>query len=184
MKKISLFLLVAFLTTLTLSSFISLVPTQQHTITEEVEYDTINYDATVISGVKLGGNYGLLLDKLGSPDSVRKEETPDAQSSDHFEVYIYGRDSFYVMDDVVSGFELKSPTFQIDNLSALKVGDNISKIKKMFPKSYKNRDIDEFNPAWVTISVQFGTSDSFLEIYLENAKVKSITTVTDDGEEE
>ncbi len=185
MKKISLIILLGVSTALTFSSFkTTIVETSQYRRIEEVEYDTINFESTIISGVKLGGPYGALLEKLGSPDSVRKEETPDAQNSDHFEIYLYGKDSFYVMDEMVSGFELKSTKFQLDNLGGLKVGDPIAKVKKIFPKSYKIRDIDEFNPSWITISVQFGSSDSFLEIYCENSKVKSITTVTDDEEEE
>jgi hypothetical protein len=97
-------------------------------------------------------------------------------------VYIYGKDYFFVMDDNISGFELVTPRFKIDNLGDLKVGDSMSKVKKRFPKSYKLRDVDNSEEDWVTtISVQFGTSDSFLEIIVQKDKIVSLTTVTDDG---
>jgi hypothetical protein len=148
------------------------------------EYDTVDFNKISISGVKLGGNFGVLLEKMGSPDSVRKEETPDAKDSNQFEMYLYGQDVFYVMDEIVSGFEIRSNRFQIDNLSGLKVGDAAAKVKKMFPKSFKIRDIDDFNPSWNTVSVQFGATDSFLEIAIADGKVRSIITSSDDDEEE
>jgi hypothetical protein len=148
------------------------------------EYDTVDFNKISISGVKLGGNFGVLLEKMGSPDSVRKEETPDAKDSNQFEMYLYGQDVFYVMDEIVSGFEIRSNRFQIDNLSGLKVGDAAAKVKKMFPKSYKIRDIDDFNPSWNTVSVQFGSTDSFLEIAIADGKIRSIITSSDDDEEE
>ena len=182
MKKLILAIFVSFFTTLFLSAFKvspSAVKPQN-----ELDYDTINFESTIISGVKLGDKQTSLHEKLGKPDSVRKEQTPDAQNGDSFEVYLYGRDAFFIMDNSLSGFEIKTNRFQLDNLAGLKVGDPIAKVKKQFPRSYKNRYLDEFNPSRITISVQFGQSNSFLEIYLEEGKVKSLTTVTDDDEEE
>jgi len=177
MKSLSITFLLAFFITLTLSSFKS----NTKSIGDE-DYDTLNYHSMNISGVKLGANYGVILEKLGSPDSVRKEETPDAQNANHFEMYRYGKDAFYVMDDNVSGFELVTSRFSLENLGGLKVGDPMSKVKKRFPKSYKLRDVDNTVDDWVTIiSVQFGTSDSFLEITVQNDKVVGLATVTDDG---
>jgi hypothetical protein len=180
MKSISIIGFLALLITVSLSSFKP--DTRTHKLVEEEDYDTLNFQSMTVSGIKLNGNYGSILEKLGSPDSVRKEETPDAQSSNHFEVYIYGKDYFFVMDDNISGFELVTPRFKIDNLGDLKVGDSMSKVKKRFPKSYKLRDVDNSEEDWVTtISVQFGTSDSFLEIIVQKDKIVSLTTVTDDG---
>ena len=61
----------------------------------------------------------------------------------------------------------------------------MNKIKKRFPKSYKLRDVDNTEEEWVTtISVQFGITDSFLEITVQNDKIVGLATVTDDGTEE
>ncbi len=179
MKPLSISLLLAFLITITLSSF------KSFTHEDEEEYDTLNYHSMSISGIKMGVNYGKILEKLGSPDSVKKEETPDAQTSNHFEIYYYGKDAFFVLDENVSGFELITPRFNLENLGGLKVGDPMSKVKKRFSKSYKIRDVDNSIEDWVTtVSVQFGTSDSFLEITVQNDKIVGLATVTDDGSDE
>ena len=102
MKSFSITLLVTFLISLTLSSF------KSHTRVNDEDYDTLNFQSMSISGIKLGTNYGIILEKLGTPDSVRKEETPDSQTSNHFEMYLYGKDAFFVVDENVSGFELTS----------------------------------------------------------------------------
>jgi hypothetical protein len=180
MKPLSIISLLAFFIILTFSSF-KIKPTEEN----EDEYDTLNYHSMVVSGIRLGANYGIILEKLGSPDSVRKEETPDAQTANHFEIYRYGKDAFFVMDEGVSGFELTTSRFNIENLGGLKVGDPMSKVKKRFPKSYKLRDVDDTVDDWVTtVSVQFGVSDSFLEITVQNDKIVGLATVTDDGTEE
>ena len=179
MKSFSITLLLAFLITITLSSF------KSNTHEEEEQYDTLNYQSMNVSGIKMGVNYGKILEKLGSPDSVKKEETPDAQSSNHFEIYYYGKDTFFVLDENVSGFELITPRFNLENLGGLKVGDPMSKVKKRFSKSYKLRDVDNTVEDWVTtVSVQFGTTDSFLEITVQNDKIVGLATVTDDGSDE
>jgi hypothetical protein len=180
MKPLSITLLLAFLITITLSSFKS-----SHQVSEEGDYDTLNYQSMNVSGIKMGVNYGKILEKLGSPDSVKKEETPDAQTSNHFEIYYYGKDAFFVVDENVSGFELTTPRFNLENIGGLKVGDPMSKVKKRFSKSYKLRDVDNTVDDWVTtVSVQFGKSDSFLEITVQNDKIVGLATVTDDGADE
>lgn len=179
MKSFSITLAFTFLISLTFFSFKS----SFHTESDE-DYDTLNFQSMNISGIKLGTNYGIILEKLGSPDSVRKEETPDAQTSNHFEMYLYGKDAFFVVDENVSGFELITPKYNIQNLGGLKVGDPMNKVKKRFPKSYKLRDVDNTVDDWVTtVSVQFGISDSFLEIIVQNDKIVGLSTVTDDGTE-
>jgi hypothetical protein len=179
MKPLSISLLLAFLITITLSSF------KSFTDEGEEQYDTLNYQSMNVSGIKMGVNYGKILEKLGSPDSVKKEETPDAQASNHFEIYYYGKDAFFVLDENVSGFELITPRFNLENLGGLKVGDPMSKVKKRFSKSYKLRDVDNTVEDWVTtVSVQFGTTDSFLEITVQNDKIVGLATVTDDGTDE
>jgi hypothetical protein len=181
MKSLSIALLFSLLITITFSSFKS----QSTRVIEDEDYDTLNFQSMNVSGIKLGTNYGKVLEKFGTPDSVRKEETPDAQASNHFEVYIYGKDNFFVMDDNVSGFELTTPKYVLENLGGLKVGDPMNKVKKRFPKSYKLRDVDNTVDDWVTtVSVQFGVSDSFLEITVQNDKIVGLATVTDDGTEE
>lgn len=176
MKSLSIFSLVAFLISLTFFSFKSNVY-----IENDEDYDTLNFQSMNISGIKLGVNYGVILEKLGTPDSVRKEETPDSQTSNHFEMYLYGKDAFFVVDENVSGFELITSKYNLQNLGGLKVGDAMNKVKKRFPKSYKLRDVDNTVDDWVTtVSVQFGTSDSFLEITVQNDKIVGLSTVTDD----
>ncbi len=180
MKSLSITLLVTFLISLTFFSFKSNIY-----IEDDEDYDTLNFQSMVVSGIKLGANYGVILEKLGTPDSVRKEETPDAQTSNHFEMYMYGKDAFFVVDENVSGFELITPKYNLQNLGGLKVGDAMNKVKKRFPKSYKLRDVDNTEEEWVTtISVQFGVSDSFLEITVQNDRIVGLATVTDDGTDE
>ncbi|MEY4541137.1 MAG: hypothetical protein RLZZ306_2894 [Bacteroidota bacterium] len=180
MKSLSITLLVTFLISLTFFSFKSKIHVE-----DDEDYDTLNFQSMNVSGIKLGANYGVILEKLGTPDSVRKEETPDAQTANHFEMYLYGKDAFFVVDENVSGFELITPKYNIQNLGGLKIGDPMNKVKKRFPKSYKLRDVDNTVDDWVTtVSVQFGVSDSFLEITVQNDKVVGLATVTDDGTEE
>jgi hypothetical protein len=180
MKSLSITILVTFLISLSFFSF------KSHTrVQDDEDYDTLNFQSMNVSGIKLGANYGVILEKLGTPDSVRKEETPDAQTSNHFEMYLYGKDAFFVVDESVSGFELTTPKYNLQNLGGLKVGDAMNKVKKRFPKSYKLRDVDNTVDDWVTtVSVQFGTSDSFLEITVQNDKIVGLATVTDDETEE
>lgn len=181
-----LFSTLSLLSLLFVIAFSSFKPQQKHHLKHQIdEYDTLNYHSMVVSGIKLGSNYGTILEKFGSPDSVEKEETPDANLSNQLEVYYYGKDVFLIMDETVSGFELNSERFKIENLGDLKVGDSMAKVKKRFPNSYKLRDIDNSVEDWITtISVQFGTSDSFLEITVQNDKVIKLETVTDDGTQE
>ncbi|MEA5404178.1 hypothetical protein VB776_14700 [Arcicella sp. DC2W] len=174
---------VTFFLILVFIAFSSFKPSSQTNKVQDEgdDYDTLDYYTMSVSGIKLASNYGAILDKLGSPDSVTKEETQDAQLSNHFEMYFYGKDTFFVMDETVSGFDLKTPKFKIDNLD-LKVGDAMAKVKKRFPKSYKLRDVDNSVEDWITtVSIRFGTSDSFLEITVQNDKIISLTTITDDG---
>lgn len=180
MKYFSSVTFFSILVFIALSSFKS-TDSQRKIYEEEDDYDTLDYYSMSVSGIKLASNYGVILDKLGSPDSVTKEETQDAQLSNHFEMYFYGKDTFFVMDETVSGFDLKTPKFKIDMLD-LKVGDSMAKVKKRFPKSYKLRDVDNSVEDWITtVSVRFGTTDSFLEITVQNDKIISLTTITDDG---
>jgi|GEM_PF-6464535 len=180
MKSFSITILFTFLISLTFCAFKSNTRADG-----EEDYDTLNFQSMDISGIKLGSNYGIILEKLGTPDSVRKEETPDSQTSNHFEMYLYGKDAFFVVDENVSGFELTTPKFSLQNLGGLKVGDPMNKVKKRFPKSYKLRDVDNTVDDWVTtVSVQFGRSDSFLEITVQNDKIVGLSTVTDDGSED
>jgi hypothetical protein len=180
MKSLSITLLITLLISLTFFSFKSHI-----NIEDDEDYDTLNFQSMNISGIKLGTNYGIILEKLGTPDSVRKEETPDSQTSNHFEMYLYGKDAFFVVDENVSGFELTTPKYNLQNLGGLKVGDAMNKVKKRFPKSYKLRDVDNTEEEWVTtISVQFGITDSFLEITVQNDKIVGLATVADDGTEE
>jgi len=180
MKLLSITLLITFLITITFSSFKS-----KTRVKDDEDYDTLNYQSMDISGIKLGVNYGVILEKLGSPDSVRKEETPDAQTSNHFDIYLYGKDAFFVVDENIRGFELITPKFNIQNLGGLKVGDPMNKVKKRFPKSYKLRDVNNSVDDWVTtVSIKFGVSDSFLEITVQNDRIVGLATVTDDGTDE
>lgn len=180
MKSFSITFFIALLFSLAFFSFKS----QTHAEDDE-DYDTLNFQSMNISGINLGANYGVILEKFGSPDSVRKEETPDAQTSNHFEMYLYGKDAFFVVDENIGGFELTTPKFNLQNLGGLKVGDSMNKVKKRFPKSYKFRDVDNTIDDWVTtVSVQFGMSDSFLEITVQNDKIVGLATVTDDDSDE
>lgn len=168
---------------LTILGYCAFIPAKHTAAPEESLYDTLQFNAVSVSGVKLGSDYGKVLEKFGSPDSVRKQENAIEDQSDFYEEYVYDKDILFVVNETFSGFELKTARFMLDKLD-LKVGDNASKVKKLFPKSFKNRDIDEFNPDWVTVSVQFGQSDSFLDIYMEEGKIKSMITTTEDGTEE
>ena len=122
MKYFSSITLLSVLVLIALSSFKP--SSHSKKMYDDDDYDTLDYYTMSVAGIKVGANYGVILDKLGSPDSVKKEETQDAQLSNHFEEYFYGKDVFFVMDETVSGFELKTSKFKIDNLADLKVGDN------------------------------------------------------------
>ncbi|MBP6387058.1 MAG: hypothetical protein KA313_07310 [Pseudarcicella sp.] len=141
-------------------------------------YDSIDFGSLAISGIYMGSEHGKLIEKLGTPDSVVKEENEIKEQGEFFETYVYGKDRLLVINDTFIGFELNSDKLSVSSLD-LKVGDNIAKAKKLFPISFKNKDVDEFNPKWMTMSVQLGDSDSFMEIYSEDDKIKSIITVTD-----
>ncbi len=172
MKKIT------YTTIVIVASFLFLILVSFKNNKIEETYDSIDFGSIAISGVYMGSEHGKLIEKLGSPDSVVKEENEIKEQGEFFETYVYGKDKLLVINDTFIGFELNTDKLVVSNID-LKVGDNLSKAKKLFPISFKNKDVDEFNPKWMTMSVQLGDSDSFMEIYSEDDKIKSITTVTD-----
>ncbi len=126
MKKTIYIILFIFVGTLTLSAQDS-----------SYAFNSINFSNQTINGqFFLGKGKSVLTQNFGEPQSISKEywET----EHDTAVMYHYKGVVFYVVKNLVYSFTINSARYSFSHYN-IKVGENIDKLKTLFPTSYKNR---------------------------------------------
>ena len=105
--------------------------------------NTINANELTINGVAIRGkNKSMLISNFGQPLEIEKGYS----EMDKVDMYIYKYDGavFYVMKNLIDDFEITKNKHSISKYSLtkhdIKIGDNIEKLKDIFPLSYKKKN--------------------------------------------
>ena len=104
--------------------------------------NTINANELTINGVAIRGkNKSMLISNFGQPLEIEKGYS----EMDKVDMYIYKYDGavFYVMKNLIDDFEITKNKHSISKYSLtkhdIKIGDNIEKLKNIFPLSYSKK---------------------------------------------
>jgi len=104
---------------------------------ESDKYNFMPFDMSSVSGVRKGTAFNILLDSLGRPDSIKYSYDPITMN-DTLKKFYYGSSCFEIKNGVIKEFLINDDCFNL-KYKNIKVGNNINKLKRLFPVSYKNR---------------------------------------------
>ena len=99
--------------------------------------NTINANELTINGVAIRGkNKSMLISNFGQPLEIEK----DYNEMDEVDMYIYKYDGavFYVIKNLIDDFEITKNKYRLTKHD-IKIGDNIEKLKNIFPLSYSKK---------------------------------------------
>jgi hypothetical protein len=99
--------------------------------------NTINANELTINGVAIRGmNKSMLISNFGTPLEIEKGYS----EMDEVDMYIYKYDGavFYVMKNLIDDFEITKNKYRLTKYN-IKIGDNIEKLKNIFPLSYSKK---------------------------------------------
>lgn len=102
--------------------------------------NTINSNELTINGiVVMGQNKSVLISNFGQPLEIEK----DFSEMDNIDMYIYKYNGvvFYVIKDLIDDYEITNNKYNFTKHN-IKVGDNIHKLKNIFPLSYDKKEVD------------------------------------------
>ena len=120
--------------------------------------NTINRDEITINGlVIIGENKSILISNFGTPLEIEK----GYNEMDEVDMYIYKYDGavFYVIKNLIDDFEITKNKYRLTKHD-IKIGDNIEKLKNIFPLSYSkksetNLSVDLINPDYKFFGFSF-----------------------------
>ena len=129
--------------------------------------NTINRDEITINGlVIIGENKSMLISNFGQPLEIEK----GYNEMDEVDVYIYKYDGavFYVIKNLIDDFEITKNKYRLTKHD-IKIGDNIEKLKNIFPLSYSKKSETH-------LSIHIEKYDMYVGFYYENEtkKIKRI----------
>ena len=131
--------------------------------------NTINRNEITINGlVIIGENKSVLISNFGQPLEIEKGYS----EMDKVDMYIYKYDGavFYVMKNLIDDFEITKNKHSISKYSLtkhdIKIGDNIEKLKNIFPLSYSKKSETH-------MSIHIEKYDVYVGFYIDN-KTKKI----------
>jgi len=135
--------------------------------------NTINRDEITINGhVIIGENKSVLISNFGTPLEIEKGYSEMGE----VDMYIYKYDGavFYVIKNLIDDFAITKSKHSLSKYSLtkhdIKIGDNIEKLKDIFPLSYKkkrktNLSLSIINPDYKFFGFSFN----------EDNKIKSMS---------
>ena len=129
--------------------------------------NTINANELIINGVAIRGkNKSMLISNFGQPLEIEKGYS----EMDEVDMYIYKYDGavFYVMKNLIDDFEITKNKYRLTKHD-IKIGDNIEKLKNIFPLSYSkksetNLSVDLINPDYKFFGFSFNKDNKITTI--------------------
>ena len=129
--------------------------------------NTINSNELTINGlVIIGENKSMLISNFGTPLEIEK----GYNEMDEVDMYIYKYDGavFYVIKNLIDDFEITKNKHRLTKHD-IKIGDNIEKLKDIFPFSYNKK---RKNHIWLDIE----DYDKYLSFsFNKDNKIKSMS---------
>ena len=126
--------------------------------------NTINANELTINGVAIRGkNKSMLISNFGQPLEIEKGYS----EMDKVDMYIYKYDGavFYVMKNLIDSFSIIGSEYSLTKHD-IKIGDNIEKLKNIFPLSYSKKSETH-------MSIHIEKYDVYVGFYIDN-KTKKI----------
>lgn len=129
--------------------------------------NTINRDEITINGlVIIGENKSVLISNFGTPLEIEK----GYNEMDEVDMYIYKYDGavFYVIKNLIDDFEITKNKYRLTKYN-IKIGDNIEKLKDIFPLSYKkknktNLSLSIINPDYKFFGISFNKDNKIISM--------------------
>jgi len=129
--------------------------------------NTINANELTINGVAIRGkNKSMLISNFGQPLEIEKGYS----EMDEVDMYIYKYDGavFYVIKNLIDDFEITKNKYRLTKHD-IKIGDNIEKLKNIFPLSYSkksetNLSVDLINPDYKFFGFSFNKDNKITTI--------------------
>ena len=129
--------------------------------------NTINSNEITINGlVIIGEDKSVLISNFGQPLEIEKGYS----EMDEVDMYIYKYDGavFYVMKNLIDDFEITKNKYRLTKYN-IKIGDNIEKLKDIFPLSYSKKSETH-------MSIHIEKYDVYVGFYIDN-KTKKINRI-------
>jgi hypothetical protein len=129
--------------------------------------NTIKANELTINGhVIIGKNKSMLISNFGQPLEIEK----DYNEMDEVDMYIYKYDGavFYVMKNLIDSFSIIGSEYSFTKHD-IKIGDNIQKLKYIFPLSFKEK-------SETYMSIHIEKYDVYVGFYIDN-KTKKIKRI-------
>jgi hypothetical protein len=130
--------------------------------------NTINRDEITINGhVIIGENKSVLISNFGQPLEIEKGYS----EMDEVDMYIYKYDGavFYVMKNLIDSFSIIGSEYSLTKHD-IKIGDNIEKLKDIFPLSYEKKNKTNLSLSIINPDYKF-----FGFSFNEDNKIKSMS---------
>jgi hypothetical protein len=130
--------------------------------------NTINRDEITINGhVIIGENKSVLISNFGTPLEIEKGYS----EMDEVDMYIYKYDGavFYVMKNLIDSFSIIGSEYSLTKHD-IKIGDNIEKLKDIFPLSYEKKNKTNLSLSIINPDYKF-----FGFSFNEDNKIKSMS---------
>ena len=130
--------------------------------------NTINANELTINGVAIRGkNKSMLISNFGQPLEIEKGYS----EMDKVDMYIYKYDGavFYVMKNLIDSFSIIGSEYSLTKHD-IKIGDNIEKLKDIFPLSYEKKNKTNLSLSIINPDYKF-----FGFSFNEDNKIKSMS---------
>jgi len=130
--------------------------------------NTINRNEITINGlVIIGENKSVLISNFGQPLEIEKGYS----EMDEVDMYIYKYDGavFYVMKNLIDSFSIIGSEYSLTKHD-IKIGDNIEKLKDIFPLSYEKKNKTNLSLSIINPDYKF-----FGFSFNEDNKIKSMS---------
>jgi hypothetical protein len=130
--------------------------------------NTINRDEITINGhVIIGENKSVLISNFGTPLEIEKGYS----EMDEVDMYIYKYNGavFYVMKNLIDSFSIIGSEYSLTKHD-IKIGDNIEKLKDIFPLSYEKKNKTNLSLSIINPDYKF-----FGFSFNEDNKIKSMS---------
>ncbi|THU39750.1 hypothetical protein FAM09_14755 [Niastella caeni] len=129
------------------------------------KYDTVDCLKVRINQLPLGEKKSTIIKAFGKPAKITKVESIDEEWYD----YHYKGSIIQVSPDgYLHGFEISDADFVLTYRSTkIKIGDSVSVLKKLFPKSYKEFNVKKSK----YLRTRFGDTDEYLLFGIRNNRI-------------
>jgi hypothetical protein len=130
--------------------------------------NTINSNELTINGlVIIGEDKSILISNFGTPLEIEKGYS----EMDEVDMYIYKYDGavFYVMKNLIDSFSIIGSEYSLTKHD-IKIGDNIEKLKDIFPLSYEKKNKTNLSLSIINPDYKF-----FGFSFNEDNKIKSMS---------